>query len=259
MIVVKIGGNIIDDEEALQYFLKDFSAINVPKILIHGGGKIATQMSKDLGMKPQMIEGRRVTDAETLKVVTMVYAGLINKNIVAGLQKNACDAVGLTGADGHVMIAKKREHPTINFGYIGHIQKVNTDILNILLNNNFTPVIVPITYDGHGGLLNTNADDIASHIAIAMSKLQDITFFYCFEKKGLLLDINDENSFISTIKTNEIQSLKDEGIITDGMIPKVDNIKYSIENGVQKVILCHASDILDIINNNSEKGTTFTL
>lgn len=259
MIVVKIGGNIIDDEIALYIFLKDFSSIKDSKILIHGGGKIATQISKDMGLVPKMIEGRRITDAKTLKIVTMVYAGLVNKNIVAQLQKYNCNAIGLTGADGNSMVAKKREHPTIDFGYIGHIQYVNTSIFNLLLNNNITPVIAPITYDGDGGLLNTNADDIASQIAIAMSKEREITFIYCFEKRGLLLDIEDENSFLPKVNSHEIQKLKDDGIITDGMIPKVDNIKQTLEQGVQKVILCHASDLLKIINDNAEIGTIFTL
>ncbi len=259
MIIVKIGGNIIDNQQALALFLKDFASIKAPKILIHGGGKIATQISKDMGLTPQMVEGRRITDAETLKVVTMVYAGLINKNIVAQLQNNGCNAVGLCGADGGIMLAKKREHPSIDFGYIGHIQNINTYLLNILLNNNYTPIIVPITYDGKGGLLNTNADDIASNIAIELSKEQDITFIYCFEKKGLLLDIEDDNSYISTVRIHEIQKLKDDGIITEGMIPKADNIKSTIENGVKKVILCHASDILNINSENSKIGTTFTL
>jgi acetylglutamate kinase len=259
MIVVKIGGNIIDDELALSRFLKDFSSINDSKILIHGGGKIATQISKEMGLVPKMVEGRRITDADTLKIVTMVYAGLINKNIVAQLQKFNCNAIGLSGADANVMQANKRVHPTIDFGYIGHIQQVNTFSLNVLLNNGMTPIIAPITYDGDGGLLNTNADDIASKIAIAMSKESDITFVYCFEKKGLLLDVEDENSYLPKVNSNEIQKLKDDGIITDGMIPKVDNIKQTLVHGVKKVILCHASDIIKIINENAEIGTIFTL
>jgi acetylglutamate kinase len=254
MLVVKIGGNIIDNEIALNSFLKDFAKLNGPKILIHGGGKIASALAKTMGIETKMIDGRRITDAETLKLVTMVYGGLINKNIVAQLQAFECNAVGVCGVDGNLLLAQKKEHPSIDFGFIGSIQSVDTTILELFFENNFVPVVAPLTHDKNGNLLNTNADDIASNIAIALSKKYDVTFVYCFEKKGLLLDIENEDSVLSSINISEIEKLKTEGIVTDGMIPKVDNIKFAIESGVQKVILCHASEINNLNNN---IGTTF--
>jgi acetylglutamate kinase len=257
ILVIKIGGNIIDDEAALTSFLEQFSKINQPKILIHGGGKLATQLSSKLNIETKMIDGRRITDAATIKVVTMVYAGFINKNIVAKLQSLHCDAIGLSGADAKLIQAHKRQHPTIDFGFVGDIDQINTAFLLHLLENNYTPIIAPICADNDGNLLNTNADTIASSIAVALSKFKTTNLFYCFEKKGLLLDINDKHSCVQEIEINEIQNLIDKKIIVDGMIPKVHNIENAIILGVHHVTLCHAEDLMNIIDKNSIFGTTF--
>ena len=258
IVVIKIGGNIIDDEKALADFLSDFAAIQHPKILIHGGGKLATQLSKDLNIEPKLMDGRRITDEKTIDIVTMVYAGLINKKIVAQLQYRACNAIGFTGADANLIEAHKRIHPTIDYGFVGDIDTINSDFIFDLLNKNYTPIIAPITHDKKGNLLNTNADSIAAAIAIELSKDKKVCFYYCFEKKGLLKDINNKESIISQISLWETKQLKEKQIITDGMLPKIDNIIDALENGVEKVILCHAQDVLSIVNENAKFGTTFT-
>ena len=258
IVVIKIGGNIIDDDNSLADFLADFSRIHQPKILIHGGGKIATQLSKDLNIEPKLIDGRRITDEKTIDIVTMVYAGLINKNIVAQLQSNNCNAVGLTGADANIIEAHKRVHPTVDYGFVGDIDKVNTDFIFNLFVNNYTPGIAPLTHDKKGNLLNTNADTMASAIAVELSKVKKVSFFYCFEKKGLLKDINNTDSIIPELTIYETKQLKEKQIITDGMLPKINNIIHALENGVEKVILCHAKDVLSIVNENAKFGTAFT-
>ncbi len=258
IIIIKIGGNIIDDAAALNAFLKDFAKINVPKILIHGGGKIATQLSKTLGIETKMIDGRRITDEKTLEVVTMVYAGWISKNIVATLQAQNCNAIGLCGADANIIAAHKRTHPTIDYGFVGDIDNVNTAFLISLLQQNITPIIAPITHDGNGNLLNTNADSVASSIAIELSKIKNVTFLYCFEKAGLLENIEDDNSIIPTLNIAQVEQLKEKQVITDGMLPKVQNIINALENNVEKVILCHAKNALSIVNENAKIGTVFT-
>ncbi len=257
IVVIKIGGNIIDDEKALADFLFDFAAIPSPKILIHGGGKLATQLSMDLNIEPKLVEGRRITDEKTIDIVTMVYAGLINKKIVAKLQANNCNAIGLTGADANIIEAHKRIHTTIDYGFVGDIDNVKTDFIFDLFAKNYTPVIAPITHDKKGNLLNTNADTMAAELAIELSKAKKVYFYYCFEKKGLLKDINNDRSLISLLKLSEIEQLKEKQIITDGMLPKIDNIIHALENGVEKVILCHAQDVLSIVNENATFGTTF--
>lgn len=258
ILVIKIGGNIIDDATALSKFLADFAAIKQPKILIHGGGKLATQLCKELNIEPKLIDGRRITDAKTLDVVTMVYAGLINKKIVAQLQSKNCNAIGLTGADGNCIEAHQRIHPSIDFGFVGDIDGVHSEFFIELLHKNYTPIIAPITHDRNGNLLNTNADTMAAEIAIALSKNKKVAFYYCFEKNGLLQNVNDENSIIANVNLKEIEQLKEKQIITDGMIPKIDNISLAIKNGVEKVILCHAQNIRSIVNENAIFGTTFT-
>jgi len=199
LFVIKIGGNIIDDEGKLSSFLKDFALIKGRKILIHGGGKLATNIAEQLNIPQQIIEGRRITDAETLKVITMVYAGYINKNIVALLQANNCNAVGLSGADGNLIVAHKRDHLTIDYGFAGDIDKVNNEWLRKLLENDFTPVISPVTHDKKGQLLNTNADTIAQEIAKSITDQYKVTLIYCFEKKGVLKNPDDESSVIEKI------------------------------------------------------------
>ncbi len=243
--VIKIGGNIIDDPEQLESFLNDFSKLDGHKILVHGGGKIATKLSADLGIESELIEGRRVTDAESLKVVAMVYAGLINKNIVAGLQKHNCNAIGLAGADGNIIRAKKRPLKTIadgrqiDYGFVGDLDDNSVDAQAIykLVQAGFTPVFSAITHDGNGQLLNTNADTIASVIAVAMSGLYTTSLVYCFEKSGVLRDVGDEGSVIKTIDPDEYKQLKKEGVIHSGMIPKLDNAFEAISKGLGEVCI----------------------
>ena len=262
LYVIKIGGNIIDDEQKLSLFLKDFAQIEGHKILVHGGGKLATKMAAQLGIEQQMIDGRRVTDAETLKVVTMVYAGLINKNIVAQLQANNCNAMGLTGADGNLIKAHKRNHPTIDYGFVGDVDsgQLLVDNWQIFLNNKLTPIIAPITHDGKGNLLNTNADTIAQEIAKLLSTTYDVKLIYCFEKSGVLLDVNDDNSVIPLLTKQYYQELKTpfEGTwaprIFAGMLPKLDNAFAAINSGVSKVIIGKAEELQQLIT--GEKGTT---
>ncbi|HNO70168.1 MAG TPA: acetylglutamate kinase [Bacteroidia bacterium] len=255
--IIKVGGNVIDEPVVLDKFLSDFSKLNGLKILVHGGGKIATELSKTLGIIPQMLNGRRITDAETLKVVTMVYAGLINKNIVAKLQALKCNAIGLTGADANTIPATKRSVEETDYGFVGDIDNFNLAIqsLKLFLDNRMVPVFSAITHDGVGSLLNTNADTIASALATALSKEYETVLLYCFEKKGVLKDVNDNNSVITKISGSDYDRLKQTGIIYQGMIPKLDNAFTAIDNGVKAVYICHADDIISIINKGEQKGT----
>lgn len=243
--IIKIGGNVIDNSESLHNFLKDFTALDGYKILVHGGGKVATELSKELGVEPQLVDGRRITDIETLRVVTMVYGGLINKNIVAQLQHFGSNAIGLTGADGNFIRTKKRPVKTIDYGFVGDIDDNSVDAANIgkLLEAGFTPVFCAITHDGEGQLLNTNADTIASALAVALSKLYDTTLIYCFEKKGVLHDINDEESVIREIGPEHYRELKEQQVIHSGMLPKLDNAFTAINCGVKAVIIGRSDDL----------------
>lgn len=253
--IIKIGGNIIDNPAKLDSFLKDFSALNGQKILIHGGGKIATELGEKMGVKAQMIDGKRVTDAQTLKIVTMVYGGLINKNIVAKLQALDCNAIGLTGADGNLIPATKRKDEKVDWGFVGDpdISKFKIQNLQSLLNAGFQPVFCALTHDGNGNLLNTNADTIASTIASALAKAgENVSLVYCFEKKGVLTDVNDDNSVIKKITPQYYQELKAKEIVNKGMIPKLDNAFASIAEGVSEVKICMAEDLNDYEN----AGTT---
>src|SRR5690349_14074134 len=202
LYIIKIGGNIIDDEKKLLPFLKEFASVDGNKVLVHGGGKLATKMAEQMNVPQQVVEGRRITDAETLKIVTMVYAGLINKNIVAQLQANNCNAIGLCGADGNVIQAHKRQHPSIDYGFVGDVDAVNTGLLQNLLSQQVNVVLAPITHNKEGLLLNTNADTIAQEIAQAMSTLYEVHLIYSFEKNGVLLDTNDGNSVINSINSS---------------------------------------------------------
>lgn len=248
LYVIKIGGNIIDNEEKLFSFLGQVSSISKPKILIHGGGTLATNLALQLNIPQQMIEGRRITDAETLKVITMVYAGYINKNITAQLQANNCNAMGLCGTDGNLIKAHKRIHASLDFGFVGDIENVNSGMLKELLNNDVVPVIAPVSHDGKGQLLNTNADTIAQEIAKSMSCDYSVTLIYCFEKKGVLADANDEESVIATMNLSSYNELKEKQIIHSGMIPKVDNAFAALQNGVSKVIIGKAEDLMELIS-----------
>lgn len=260
LYVIKIGGNIIDDEVKLQEFLKNLSMIKENKILVHGGGKVATDISKGLGIEAKMVDGRRITDSETLKIVTMVYGGLINKKIVAGLQANETNAIGLTGADGNIIQAKKREvKNNIDYGFVGDVEHVHHQTLISLLSQGLTPVIAPLTHDGKGNILNTNADTMASAVAVGLSGNFLVHLIYCFELKGVLEDINNKDSVISDISVEKYFDLKEKGIIAKGMIPKMDNSFDAIHSGVGSVIICHADDLTAIINNKEKKGTKLSL
>ena len=256
LYVIKIGGNVIDNSANLHHFLKDFAALDGLKVLVHGGGKVATQISSDLGIEAKMIDGRRVTDIETLRIVTMVYAGLINKNMVAQLQRYGSNAIGLTGADGNFILAKKRPVKTVDYGFVGDLDANSVDAgkLSKLLDAAFTPVFCALTHDGEGQMLNTNADTIASALAVAMSKMYETTLIYCFEKKGVLQDIDDESSLIKEINPKTYEDLKEKNIVSAGMLPKLDNAFAAIKSGVKEVIIGHA-DELHKLNKEASFGT----
>jgi acetylglutamate kinase len=260
LYVIKIGGNIIDDESKLASFLQSFATIKGKKILIHGGGKLATKVAEGMNIQQQMVDGRRITDAETLKVVTMVYAGFINKNIVAQLQASNCNAIGLTGADGNAILAHKRVSSSplgvggIDYGFVGDVNAVNADLLNSLLQQNIAVVLAPITHNKEGQLLNTNADTIAQETAKAMSALYETSLIYSFEKAGVLLDVEDETSVINSINPASYESLKEKGAIFAGMIPKLDNAFAAVESGVSKVIIGKAEQLQQLIDGTA--GTT---
>jgi len=249
LYVIKIGGNVIDNSENLYRFLKDFTALPGKKILVHGGGKVATQLSETLGIEPKLVEGRRITDIETLRVVTMVYGGLINKNMVAQLQRFGTNAIGLTGADGDFIRAKKRPVKTIDYGFVGDLDEnsINPKNVSSLMEAGFTPVFCALTHDGEGQLLNTNADTIASALAVALAKDYHTTLIYCFEKKGVLKNIDDENSLINEINPRQYQELKEQQVIHSGMLPKLDNAFNAIACGVKEVIIGHAGDLGNLI------------
>ena len=247
LYVIKIGGNIIDDNAKLDAFLKSFAAVEGKKILVHGGGKLATRMAEQMGIEQQLIDGRRITDAETLKIVTMVYAGYINKNIVATLQSNHCNAMGLCGADGDAILAHKRNHPVLDYGFVGDVDAINDDLLQVLLEKNITLVFAPITHNQQGQLLNTNADTIAQEIAKGMSPYYEVELIYSFEKSGVLLDANDDNTVIPEITPAYYKELKAGKKIFDGMIPKLDNAFAALDNGVQKVIIGKAEQLPQLV------------
>lgn len=254
LYVIKIGGNIIDDEARLSSFLRSFASIEEKKILVHGGGKLATKLAAALGIEQQIVDGKRITDAETLRIVTMVYAGYINKNIVAQLQANGCNAIGLSGADGNLIKAHKRIHPTIDYGFVGDIDSVNAGLIQNLLENDMTVVAAPITQDGKGQLLNTNADTIAQEIAKALGNTYQVQLIYSFEKKGVLLDMNDEHSVIPEINAAYYQELKKKQLIFAGMLPKLDNAFSALQNGVNKVIIGKAEQLDQLMA--GKAGTT---
>lgn len=244
--IVKIGGNIVDNPKALETFLTDFNCLEGPKVLIHGGGAIASKMSVQLGIETKKVDGRRITDAETLKIVTMVYAGLINKDIVASLQKLGCNAIGLSGADANCIPSIRRSPEPIDFGFVGDPdpQKVNKDFISLLVESDITPVFCAITHDGNGTLLNTNADTIAYTVATALSGMYKTVLYYCFEKEGVLMNIDDPESLIESINRDECDKLIEQGVIADGMIPKLFNSFNAISHGVSEVIILHAKNLL---------------
>ncbi|HRP57176.1 acetylglutamate kinase [Agriterribacter sp.] len=255
--VIKIGGNIIDDEKKLFSFLESFATLSTGAafVLVHGGGKSATRLAEKVGIKQQLVEGRRITDAETLKIVTMVYAGYINKNIVAQLQSRNCNAIGLSGADGNVILAHKRKATGgTDYGFAGDVDKVNAAFLNTLLEQNFAIVLAPITHDKNGQLLNTNADTIAQETAKALSVFYNVTLIYSFEKSGVLLDAEDDTTVIKEINPSFYEQLKSQQKIFAGMIPKLDNAFAALGSGVKKVIIGKAESLELLIN--GAAGTT---
>jgi acetylglutamate kinase len=252
--VVKIGGNVLDDEQCFMQFIDLFAAIDGAKILVHGGGKLASQLSAQLNIPAQMIEGRRVTDNETLKIITMVYAGYINKNIVAQLQARGCNAIGLSGADGNLIRAHKRTDTNPDYGFAGDVDVVNSDFVQHLLSAAFTLVIAPVTHDKQGQLLNTNADTIAQEIAQAMSRIFETQLIYCFEKNGVLKNIQDDGSSIPFITMENKQQLITEGTIHSGMLPKVHNAFVALEKGVHHITIGRWDKLPELIQGIS--GTT---
>lgn len=251
--IIKVGGNIIDDASRLLAFLQQFAAWDGPRILVHGGGKIATHMAKDLGIPQQMVDGRRITDKATLDIVTMVYAGLINKQVVATLQSLGCNAIGLSGADGDMVHAHKRRHASIDFGFVGDVDDVNVRLMESLLDQGLSVVLAPITHDGKGQLLNTNADTIAQEIARAMSTGYHTVLVYSFEKPGVLLDAEDNSSLIPRITHADYEELKSKGRIFAGMIPKLDNAFAALEAGVGTVVIGQAESMHALLR--GETGT----
>lgn len=248
--VVKIGGKLIEDENKFREFLKDFAALEGSKILVHGGGNFATEMAQKLGYETKMVDGRRITDADSLKVIIMTYGGLINKTIVARLQSLNCNAIGLCGADGMSIISKRREAKEVDFGFVGDIKEVNVSFISSLLSQGITPVFSAISCTREGELLNTNGDSVAAEIAGAMSSEFDTELFYCFEKKGVLANPLDNNSVIEIIDRKYYQNLLENKIISDGMLPKLHNCFHALENGVSKIYLGD-SDLL-------KENATFT-
>lgn len=246
--VIKIGGNCIDDSYELELFLSNFASITGPKIVVHGGGKMATQLAAKLGIEQTMVDGRRITDAQTLDLAVMVYAGLINKNIVAQLQTKNCNAIGFSGADGNLIQSVKRPNHLIDYGFVGDILEdgINIYLFQTLLQNGIIPVVSPITHDGNGQLLNTNADTIASKIATALSSQYQVILTYCFEKTGVLYALENEESYIPILTKAKFTQLKAEGILTKGMLPKLDNAFAAIEQGVTKVTICKAEHLSTI-------------
>jgi acetylglutamate kinase len=250
LTLIKVGGKIVEEEHTLHNLLNGFSEIEGAKALVHGGGRLATKMAEQLGIESKMVDGRRITDAETLRIVTMVYAGLVNKNIVARLQALDVNAIGLTGADMNVMRSEKRPAGAVDYGFVGDVQEVNAPALAMLLENGYIPVLSPLTHDKKGCLLNTNADTIAGEAAKALAKLFDVTLIFCFEKSGVLRDEQDDSSVIPRINREMFDAYKKQGIIRGGMIPKLENAFRAIEAGVRQVIITRAEDV------SSGKGTT---
>ena len=253
LTLVKVGGKIVEEEQSLKQLLADFSHIEGYKVLVHGGGRSATAIAAKLGIESQMVNGRRITDAETLKVVTMVYGGLVNKQIVAGLQAIGVNALGLTGADLNYMRSEKRPVKTVDYGFVGDVKEVNADILADLISKGVVPVLAPLTHDNAGNLLNTNADTIAGEAAKALAKHFEVTLMYCFEKKGVLRDENDDESVISNLTPALFEQYVEEGIIQGGMIPKLENSFEAIQEGVKKVVITRADKI------HTEGGTTISV
>ncbi len=243
LTIIKVGGKVVEEPDSLNALLDQFCRISGNKILVHGGGRSATELAKRLNIETQMVNGRRITDAATLEVVTMVYGGLVNKKIVAGLQARGINAIGLTGADLDLIRAKKRPVGEIDYGYVGDVEDVNTYELKLLINENIIPVVAPLTHDGKGSLLNTNADTIASELAIELANNFNVYLFYCFEKRGVLENPADENSVIFELDNSLLQEYQQKGIISAGMIPKLENALKAKKSGVKEVLITNPENI----------------
>ena len=243
LTVVKVGGKIVEDPAGLSRLLIDFSALPGKKVLVHGGGRTATDVATRLGVETHMVNGRRVTDSDMLRVVTMVYAGLVNKNVVAGLQAHGVKALGLTGADMDVIRSHRRTGGEVDYGFVGDVDRVDVDTLSLLLTSGVVPVIAPLTHDGSGTLLNTNADTIAGETAKALSARFDVTLVYCFEHAGVLSDPNDGASVIPRITRESFVRLAADGVVSGGMLPKIENCLQATEAGVGRVIITRADAI----------------
>lgn len=245
VFIIKVGGKIVEDPEKLKRLLNDFATVPGKKLLVHGGGRSATRIASQLGIESKMVNGRRITDAGMLNVVTMVYGGLVNKTIVAGLQAKEINALGLTGADLNVILSDKRPVKDVDYGFVGDIKQVNDRALAHLLEQDIVPVLAPLTHDGHGQIFNTNADTIAGETAKALAGLFDVTLIYCFEKKGVLLDESNDESVIPHLTEALFREYVKKGIIQGGMIPKLENSFSAIHSGVSKVIITSASTFKD--------------
>lgn len=241
--IIKVGGKIVEEEATLLQFLDDFAHIEGYKVLVHGGGRSATKIAAQLGIESHMVNGRRITDRQTLQVVTMVYGGLVNKNIVAGLQARNVNALGLTGADMNVIRSHKRPVKDVDYGFVGDVEKADGEMLTQLIAREIVPVMAPLTHDGNGNMLNTNADTIAGETAKALAPYFDVTLIYCFEKKGVLRDAADDESVIAHLNEEEFKQYVADGVIQDGMIPKLENAFQAIHSGVNKVIITLATAI----------------
>ena len=253
LTIVKVGGAVVEDELQLSQLLKDFSAIEGRKVLVHGGGRKATKMAERLGIETKMVEGRRITDADMLEVVTMVYGGLVNKNLVAKLQANGVNALGLTGADANAIRSHKRPLKNgVDYGFVGDVDQADGEMLGRLIEAGITPVMAPLTHDGEGQILNTNADTIASETAKALANLYDVTLIFSFEKKGVLRNPDDDDSVIATITHADFERYKADGTISGGMLPKIENALSAVDAGVSKVIITLATAI------DGKHGTTIT-
>ena len=258
--IIKVGGGVVEDESSLASLLRQFAVLEGRKVLVHGGGRLATAMAARLGTESRMVGGRRITDADTLRIVTMVYGGLVNKNIVAGLQAKGVQAIGLTGADGDVIRSHRRPpkpvrmddgtEQTVDFGYVGDVDSVDARFLGQLIEGGMVPVLAPLTHDGEGHILNTNADTIASSVACALTEHYDVTLTFCFEKPGVLRNADDDSSVIPSISEEQARSLIEEGVIAGGMIPKMENAFSAIHRGVGRVVITRADNI------DGSKGTT---
>ncbi len=258
--IIKVGGGVVEDKASLASLLDQFAAMEGRKVLVHGGGRLATSMAASLGIESKMVSGRRITDEKMLEVVTMVYGGLVNKNIVAGLQAKGVKAIGLTGADGDVIRSHKRPlkrvkmddgtEQMVDFGFVGDVDKVDAQLLASLVESGIVPVVAPLTHDGEGHILNTNADTIASSVAQALAEHYEVTLTYCFEKAGVLRNAEDESSVIPFIDEEQFKQLTAEGVISGGMIPKLENAFEAIHKGVRQVVITHSDNI------DGSKGTT---